>query len=415
MSTLPSKAPSPYLLTGSQLIFNIGFYAVVPFLALFMRQDLQLSGLLIGLVLGLRTFSQQGMFLFGGALADRFGGRALMLVGCVVRIAGFLALACAHGLPLMIVGACLTGMGGALFSPALEALMARAGTQSEAAGGRTRARWFAWLAVCGETGAVIGPVLGAALLGAGFQEVALGGAVVFTIALGILYWRLPAVSRQATASRAPLSFLTALRDRPFMLFALAYSSYLLSYNQLYLALPVELTRIGSSDAMMGPLFMLASALIILFQLPLSRLSQRWGERQTLMTGFALLALAFVAVALHAPWATAHFAMRYLPAVLLVVLLTAGQMLIVPAGMERVAQLAPDGQQGAYYGALASAGGLAVLLGNLLCGRWLDLALTPSPAAAVPWWLLALFPAMSAGLFAWHWPSRSDTSSRGKPA
>lgn len=398
--SVSTTTPSPHLLAVSQLVFNIGFYAVVPFLALFMREDLQLSGMLIGLVLGLRTFSQQGMFLFGGALADRFGGRALMLLGCLIRVTGFMALAFAHGLPLMIVGACLTGIGGAMFSPALEALMARAGTLSEAQGGRSRARWFAWLSVCGETGAVIGPVLGAALMGVGFQEVAFGGALVFTIALLALYWRLPRDrTTSPTSARQPLSLWQALRDRPFMLFALAYSSYLLSYNQLYLALPVELTRIGSNEAMLGPLFMIASLLIITLQLPLSRWAQRWGGPRTLMSGFGLLFMAFVVMALCAPWAVANDTWRYVPAVALVVLLTCGQMLIVPAGMEHVARLAPEGQQGAYYGALASAGGVAVLLGNLLCGRFLDLALVPSTMAALPWALLALFPAMSVVLLA----------------
>ena len=59
---------SPSLLLVSQFIFNTGFYAVVPFLAIFLRDDMLLSGAAIGLVLGLRTFSQQGMFLVGGAL-----------------------------------------------------------------------------------------------------------------------------------------------------------------------------------------------------------------------------------------------------------------------------------------------------------------------------------------------------------
>ena len=57
----------PPVLLGSQFVFNIGFYAVVPFLAI-LRDDMLLSGGLIGLVLGLRTFSQQGCLL----LAARF-------------------------------------------------------------------------------------------------------------------------------------------------------------------------------------------------------------------------------------------------------------------------------------------------------------------------------------------------------
>ncbi|MCL7708682.1 MFS transporter, partial [Enterobacter kobei] len=69
---------SPYLLSASQLVFNIGFYAVVPFLAIYLRDDMLLSGGLIGTIIGLRTFSQQGMFLLGGALSDRYGARTII-------------------------------------------------------------------------------------------------------------------------------------------------------------------------------------------------------------------------------------------------------------------------------------------------------------------------------------------------
>ena len=58
-------------LLGSQLVFNLGFYAVVPFLAGAMGTEYGLGAAAIGLVLGARTFSQQGMFLLGGMLADR--------------------------------------------------------------------------------------------------------------------------------------------------------------------------------------------------------------------------------------------------------------------------------------------------------------------------------------------------------
>mgnify|MGYP004707192679 CR=1 FL=1 len=153
----PAKQLWPPVLLGSQFVFNIGFYAVVPFLAIFLRDDLLLSGGLIGLVLGLRTFSQQGMFFIGGALSDRFGARVIILCGCIIRVAGYLMLAFGHSLGPIIVGACLTGIGGALFSPSIEALLARAGAQSESQGNRSHAAGGALFAGCRELGAGPGP------------------------------------------------------------------------------------------------------------------------------------------------------------------------------------------------------------------------------------------------------------------
>ncbi|MDY2248091.1 MFS transporter [Klebsiella pneumoniae] len=365
---------SPSLLLVSQFIFNTGFYAVVPFLAIFLRDDMLLSGAAIGLVLGLRTFSQQGMFLVGGALTDRFGGRAIILCGCVVRISGYLLLAISASLWGVILGACLTGIGGALFSPAIESLMAQAGTQSEREGKRSRSEWFALFSVCGELGSVIGPLLGALLTGYSFQSVALGGAGVFLFALIMLYFMLPTgTSHHGTLKISP--WWTAFHQRRFVAFIVAYSAYLFSYNQLYLALPVELRRSGGSEAELGPLFMLASVMIIFLQL--------------------LLALSFFSVALFAGTTAPDTLWRLLPAVSLVTLLTLGQMLIVPVGMDMIPVFARDKNLGAHYGALSSMGGATVLAGNFALGGLLDRALIPSSQAFVPWLLMGCIPLCSA--------------------
>jgi MFS family permease len=390
----PAKQLWPPVLLGSQFVFNIGFYAVVPFLAIFLRDDLLLSGGLIGLVLGLRTFSQQGMFFIGGALSDRFGARVIILCGCIIRVAGYLMLAFGHSLGPIIVGACLTAIGGALFSPSIEALLARAGAQSESRGKRSRAEWFALFAVCGELGAVLGPVAGALMTGLGFRQVALAGAGVFVVALIVLFFCLPpAPPKRQTLAVTP--WWTTFRQPRFVAFILAYSSWLLSYNQLYLALPVEIQRAGGSEKDLGPLFMLASVLIITLQLPLARLTRRIGAARMLPVGFLLISASFASVALCAASTPPAGWMRLLPAISFVSLLTLGQMLLVPAAKDMVPWFADDATLGAHYGALATAGGFAVLAGNLLFGSQLDRALTPSVEAIYPWLQLAIFPLCSA--------------------
>ena len=49
------------LLLITQLFFNIGFYMVLPYLATYLGETLGLAGATIGLILGLRSFSQQGI------------------------------------------------------------------------------------------------------------------------------------------------------------------------------------------------------------------------------------------------------------------------------------------------------------------------------------------------------------------
>lgn len=157
----------------------------------------------------------------------------------MVRITGYLLLALGDSLWTVVPGACLTGVGGALFSPSIESLMAQAGTRSEAEGKRSRAEWFALFAVCGELGAVLGPVLGSLMAGFGFKTMALAGAGVFIVALAALFMLLPRTPhRDGPLHIAP--WWQTFQQPRFVAFILAYSAYLFSYNQLYLALPVEL-------------------------------------------------------------------------------------------------------------------------------------------------------------------------------
>lgn len=385
----------PFLLLSNQLVFNLGFYMVVPFLAAYLRDDLLLAGASIGLVLGLRTFCQQGLFVFGGALSDRLGTRRLILLGCVVRVLGYLCLGLGGSLGMVVLGACLTGVGGALFSPAISTLVAQLGAASEARGKRTRAQYFALLAVWGESGAVLGPLLGALLIGIGFQAIALIGAAVFVVAGLILARFLPQDAPAPTTSRRGLDWGTIFTDRLFLAFVIAHAAFLFSYNQLYLALPVEITRSGGSDHDLAPMFMIASLLVIGLQLPIARLARTMGYQRSLPLGFMLMALGFAAVALSAPHEAAPGLMRLAPAVTLVVLLTLGHCIVRPIGMDLVPHFAGGRALGVYYGALASSGGIAVLLGNVALGGLLDQALVAGPDAALPWTVLAAVPAASA--------------------
>jgi len=124
-------------------------------------------------------------------------------------------------------------------------------------------------------------------------------------------------------------------------------------------------------------------------------SWRRNARAALVSGFALLALAFAGPALAATQPAGEGWLRLLPAACWVVLLTAGQMLLVPAAKSVVPDFAPITMLGAYYGLLASVGGVAVLLGSLGAGALFELARTPNPSAWVPWAVLAVVPLTSA--------------------
>ncbi len=112
------------MLMINQFGINLGFYMLMPYLAGYLAGPLGLAAWAIGLVLGVRNFSQQGMFIIGGTLADRLGFKPLIVSGCVLRTAGFGLLVFADSLPAVLVASAATGFAGALFNPAVRAYLA---------------------------------------------------------------------------------------------------------------------------------------------------------------------------------------------------------------------------------------------------------------------------------------------------
>jgi MFS family permease len=383
-------------LLGAQLVFNIGFYAVVPFLALAMSGEFGMGAAAIGLVLGARTFSQQGMFLLGGLLADRWGARRSILLGCCVRISGYAVLLGATGFSTFLLGAVLTGTGGALFSPALEAQLSHA--DEPAAPGEQRRSVFVWLAVVGEAGAVVGPVLGSALLGWGFDAALTAGIAVFGVVTVVLWWLLPSHERRPASVPEDADLATgraavppSLRERRFVAFCLLGSVNLFCYHQLYFAVPVELDRRGLEPALLGGLFLLASVQTLTLQLAVSGVSRRIGTGATLVAGFGLLAAAFSVLAVSGGGSTV------VPVAVTVAVLVLGRMLLTPTLLALVPSFVPDGvgARGSFYGLLATCGGVAVLVGNAVLGRAVDLVDAHGWWPGAPWLLVVAAALVSA--------------------
>ncbi|MFR9806529.1 hypothetical protein ACL02T_30195 [Pseudonocardia sp. RS010] len=81
-SRFGSLSPAAKLLVVNQFGINTGFYMVLPFLTVYLATELGWATALVGLVLGIRVLSQQGLFLIGGTAADRLGCRPMIVLGC---------------------------------------------------------------------------------------------------------------------------------------------------------------------------------------------------------------------------------------------------------------------------------------------------------------------------------------------
>jgi MFS family permease len=146
--------PAARLLVVNQFGVNVGFYMVVPFLATYLVDDLGYAAALVGVVLGVRTLSQQGLFLVGGTAADRLGCRPVIVLGCALRVLAFGLFALVTSPVGIMAAAVLTGFAGALFNPAVRTYLTREAGEDRAGAfarwpTRSRCSCYQWWAASG--------------------------------------------------------------------------------------------------------------------------------------------------------------------------------------------------------------------------------------------------------------------------
>jgi MFS family permease len=360
------------LLLLNQLSINIGFYMLMPYLAGHLAGDLALAGWAIGLVLGARNFCQQGMFCIGGALADRYGYKPLIVAGCALRTGGFAALGLVDSLPALLVASAATGFAGALFNPAVRAYLAQDA-------GERRVEAFALFNVFYQTGILAGPLIGLALTSATFSSTCLVAASVFAVLTVVQLRSLPACRAGQREPGEPVSMVGTWRaiiaNRSFVLFAVAMiGCYVLSF-QVYLALPLQARRLAgpgtAGTVLVAAVFAVSGGLAVAGQVRVTAwCQQRWGRGRCLAVGLALMAAAFLPPALTS---TAATQMGWVSLLVCAALLALGTIVVFPFEMETIVALAGNRLVATHYGLYNTVVGVGILLGNLATGTTMDAA------------------------------------------
>jgi DHA1 family multidrug resistance protein-like MFS transporter len=346
-----------------------GFFMVVPLISVHYVDTLGWAAASIGLVLGVRQVTQQGLTLFGGVLADQVGAKWLICLGLTIRIIGFVLMAWATTLPLLFLSVVLAAVGGALFeSPRAAAIAALARPEE-------RQRFYSLAGVIGGIGMAVGPLIGAALLHVDFAVAALVGAACFTVNLVQTLIFLPPVRVASEPGRFGSGLKLVLRNRPFIIYTVLLMGYWFMWVQLSISLPLVAQQLSGTSDGVGLIYAVNAGLTILLQYPLLRyLSRRFEPMALLSAGLALMSLGLGAIALaHGVGAL----------VACVIIFSMGSLLVQPTQQTATASMADPSALGSFFGvgslALALGGGLGNYSGGLLYGLGQQFG-TP----ALPW-------------------------------
>ncbi|GCE37944.1 putative transporter [Rhodococcus wratislaviensis] len=367
---LRSLPRSVQLLVLNQYGVNTGFYMLVPYLSMHLTGNLGLSLAITGLVLGVRTLSQQGLFLIGGTAADRLGPHRVIIAGCALRSVGFAVFAFGTSVPLLLLASILSGLAGALFNPAVRSYIAVAEPTR-------RAEAFAVFNVFAQAGALSGPLIGSALLAVDFRTIAIAAAVIFA-ALTLAQLRfLPAHTVEPAETTVLRGWGAVLANRRFVLFTLAMLGMFALQTQMYLVYPVLAGRITDWGGAVAVLFVSTTVFSLLFQVRLTRwFDARTSRGSAITTGLALMGGAFVAV-LPVLWTDPgselwQVVLALAALVLSALVLESGIMIAQPFVMELIPAYGDSRISGTLFGMFYLVSGIAAAGGNALIGYGIDL-------------------------------------------
>jgi MFS transporter, DHA1 family, multidrug resistance protein len=361
-------------LMGSTLFMWAGFFVVIPLLSLHFVNGLAWSAASIGIILGVRTVTQQGLGVVSGALSDKLGARGLIISGLFIRAIGFAGLALVSDFWSLLLVITFSSIGGAMFDAPKNAAIA------VLADVETRPKVYAVFGTIGNIGMAVGSLLGVLLLKVGFEIAALlAGAMYFlTFLVNLRY--LPNLQISSNQNNNALTGLgLVLQDKRFVWFTFLLAGMYLMWSQFSLALTLEATRLAGTTDAVAWLFLVNTGVAIGLQYSLTEISNRYlSPVQTLTLGVLVMTIALYGVA---------FSPSILWLLLCVAVFSIGSSLASAPQQEITARLAQPEARGAYFGFSALAFALGGGLGNIV-GGWLHDLGKQIGWLGLPWVIIA---------------------------
>jgi MFS family permease len=340
-----------WLFVGT-LVNRLGTF-VMPFLAIYLTEQLHLSVERASLVVGLVGVGSIFAGPVGGALADRVGRRVTLIGSSVAGAVTMVALGFARDVTMIGAAAFALGFAGDLFRPALGALVADVVPEPQ------RARAYGLLHWAVNVGFAIGPATAGLLAAQSYTYLFLGDAAT-TLACGALVAAVVKETRpKPHADDERPSLFTPYRDPAFLAFVVLSLILELAFFQGFVALPLHMRAHGLSQQTYGLLLGLNGLLIVLFQ-PLLTSSVERLPRAHVITASALftgIGWGMNELAGGTVWIYA----------IGITIWTAGEILLAPLRSTVVTDLSPPLLRGSYQGAFQLNFGLASALAPILGG------------------------------------------------
>jgi MFS family permease len=357
--------PAFWVLMTGTFIDRIGTNLIMPFLAIYVVQRFDAQITQIGLIYTIFAASSGiGNFL-AGALADRFGRRFTLILGLVCAATARIALGLADNFTGLYFAAAFAGFFGAVGWPAQLAMTA------DLLGPQKRANGFGIQRVVINSTFALGPLAGG-FIGPriGYLPLFVLDAITSYFVALIIFSKLPETQPDKAQGASSENFAQTLagykrvlQDGTFLAFILISILTVTAYMQMSTTLSVYLVKFQHmSESFFGALVMLNALMVVFLQIPITR----WVSSQPLLLimigGTALYLFGFGSYGLSPSVPLFIFAM---------ILITLGEMLVIPTSQALTAVLAPLNMRARYVAAERFNWIIAQALGPLAAAAIMD--------------------------------------------
>ena len=326
---------------------------VIPFLSLYLRDDLGFSLSNVGWVMTCFGFGSLFGSWLGGILSDKLGYYKTILISLLATGAGFLGLQFISSFWAVCLGffalIAVADMSRPAFFVALSAY-----SKPE---NKTRSLTLIRLAI--NLGFSAGPALGGIIIaGIGYYGLFWADGITCLLAGLLLIQTLnPKRAKETDQEERIENPLSPYKDQLYMLFLIALALFGVVFVQYFSTVPVFYKEVRLlSESQIGLLLGLNGLLIFVFEMPLIAFMERkgWNQIANVIGGFMLTAISFV-----------FFYLMNWNGFLIIgmIVVTLGEMIAFPFGNAFALRRAKLGRQGAYMGLYSMSFSLAHIFGH----------------------------------------------------
>ena len=353
-----------WVVVAVSFIDRVGGTLLFPFFALYITQKFNVGMTQAGILLGMSSLFGLIGSTVGGALTDKFGRKQLILFGLIFSAMSTLGFGLVNDFsvlfPLMVV----VGLLSSVAHPAHDAMIADILPEKQ------RQEGFGILRVVGNLAWMVGPTIGGFVANINYFYLFVIDAVISCIVAAIIFRAIPETKPEPHAHEEHESFWQTLfgyrivfRDLGFMAFMVAGLLMMVVYQQMYSTLSVYLRdNHNITPSGYGFLMTTSAITVVIFQFWVSRIIKFRP---------AFLMMAFGTVFYMIGFALFGVVTAYFLFALNIVIITIGEMIVVPMSQAIATNFAPETMRGRYMAIFGLSWAIPSTIGPGAAGYILD--------------------------------------------